>query len=249
MRIFLFTALRALRTQQQERLPTQQGNPAGGYESTIHRLRYRCAVVCVGLLSLWGANLFAQSDPLALQQQAIRRIDDFIDNFRRSGDFQSRRADLLQADAELSQSNRVLAERGDWKNLALGLIKQGTAWRMQGQWPRAIALYEQAAQAAQRAGHTGHHADALSWKALAESSRNNLGQAQVDAMQALRLAEASKDKTLLARALNVLGVVQGAQRDLAGAADTANREIAVAAEAADPMASYYAYLNRSDVYL
>ena len=94
-----------------------------------------------------------------------------------------------------------------------------------------------------------HQADALAWSALADSSRRNLGQAFADATEAVRLAGQADDKDVLARALDVLGTVQIAQGDLAGAADTLNREVAVAAQAKDPMAPYYAYLNRSDVYL
>src|SRR5262245_9948927 len=91
----------------------------------------------VGLASLilLPALAAAQGDPLALQQQAIRRIDAFIDHFRKTDDRRSRLPDLAQADAELTASNRALAARGEWATLAHGLIKQGHIYRMQGQWP------------------------------------------------------------------------------------------------------------------
>jgi CHAT domain-containing protein len=190
----------------------------------------------------------AQSDPIALQKRAIERIDGFVDQFRKTGDPRSRLSDLAQADAELGASNQMLAARGDWPALALGLTKQGHIYRMQSQWPNAIALYQQAEEAAKRARNVAHQADALAWKALAESSRRNVGQAFADATQAVRLAEGISDKDVLARALDVLGTVQIAQGNLAGASDTLNREVTVAAQAKDPMASYFAYLNRSDVY-
>jgi CHAT domain-containing protein len=204
-----------------------------------------------GLLSLllFSSVAAAQGDPLALQQQAIRRIDDFVDHFRKTGDMRSRLPDLAQAEAELAASNRMLAARGDWSALALGLIKHGHVYRMQGQWPNAIALYQQAEEAAKRGRDVVRQADALAWRALAESSRRNVGQAFADAMQAVRLAETADDKEVLARALDVLGTVQIAQRDIAGAADTLNREVEVARQAKDSMTAYYAYLNRSDVYL
>ena len=201
------------------------------------------------LLFTLCAQALAQGDPLALQQQAIRRIDAFVETFRKTGDIRSRMGDLAQADRELVASNQMLADRGDWAALALGLIKQGHIQRMQSNWVPAIALYRQAGEAARRAGSVVHQADALAWGALAEASRPNLGQALTDATQAVRLVESTGDKDLLARALDVLGTVQLGQRDLAGAADTLNREVAVAAQAKDPMASYFAYLNRSDVYL
>jgi CHAT domain-containing protein/tetratricopeptide (TPR) repeat protein len=204
-----------------------------------------------GLLSLllFSSVAAAQGDPLTLQQQAIRRIDDFVDHFRKTGDMRSRLPDLAQAEAELAASNRMLAARGDWSALALGLIKHGHVYRMQGQWPNAIVLYQQAEEAAKRGRDVVRQADALAWRALAESSRRNVGQAFADAAQAVRLAETADDKEVLARALDVLGTVQIAQRDIAGAADTLNREVEVARQAKDSMTAYYAYLNRSDVYL
>ena len=201
------------------------------------------------LLLLFCPPAFAQGDPVTLQQQAIRRIDGFVEAFRKTGDMRSRLRDLALAERELAASNQALAARGDWNALAFGLIKQGQIQRMQSNWAPAIALYRQAGEAARRAGNTVHQADALAWSALAESSRNNLGQASADATQAVRLAESTGDKDLLARALDILGSVQIGQRDLAGASDTLNREVEIAAQAKDPMTAYFAYLNRSDVYL
>ena len=201
------------------------------------------------LLFLLCAPAFAQGDPLALQQQAIRRIDAFVEAYRKTGDMRSRLGDLALAERELAASNQALAARGDWNALALGLIKQGHIPRMQGNMAPAITLYRQAGEAARRGGSVLHQADALAWSGLAESSRSNLGQAFADATQAVRLAETTGDKDLLARALDILGTVQIGQGNLAGAADTLNREVEIAAQASDPMAAYFAYLNRSDVYL
>src|SRR6185503_2120787 len=130
----------------------------------------------------------AQDDPVALQRLAITRIDAFVDQFRKTGDMRSRLRDLAQADAELSASNRLLAARGDWSALAFGLMKQGHVYRMQGQWQNAIPFYRQAEDAAKRARNTVHQADALAWRALAQSSQRNVGQALADATEAVRLA-------------------------------------------------------------
>jgi CHAT domain-containing protein/tetratricopeptide (TPR) repeat protein len=203
-------------------------------------------LVCLLILP---ATAVAQGDALALQQQAIRRLDGFVDHFRRTGDMRSRLPDLAQAEAELAASNRALAARSDWSALALGLTKQGHVHRMQAQWPNAVALYQQAEDAAKRGRDVVRQADALAWRALAEASRRNVGQAFTDASQAVRLAETTDDKEVLARALDVLGTVQIAQRDLTGAADTLNREVDIARQVKDPMTAYYAYLNRSDIYL
>ena len=69
-----------------------------------------------------------------------------------------------------------------------------------------------------------------------------------DATEAVRLAETTADKDILAQALDVLGTAQLAQGDVAAAAATLNREVTVAAEAKKPMAAWFAYSNRSDVY-
>ncbi len=155
---------------------------------------------------------------------------------------------MVQAETDLAASNAMLRARGDWVALALGLIKQGHTYRMQSQWQNAITLYQRAEQAAKSGGDVVRQADALAWKGLAESSRKNMGQALADAAQAVKLAETSDDKDVLARALDVLGNVQLDQGDLVGAADTLNRAFAPASQAKDPMAMYYAYFDRSDVY-
>ena len=207
--------------------------------------------VAAGLLGLLLCSSIAaaQGDPLALQQQAIRRLDAFADHVRKTGDMHSRLSDLAQAEVELASSNRMLTARGDWSALALGLTKHGHVYRIQGQWPNAIALYQQAEEAAKRGHDVVRQADALAWRALAESSRRNVGRAFTDATQAVRLAETTQDKELLARALDVLGMAQIAQRDLVGAADTLNRLVEVARQVGDPMTAYFAYLNRAEVYL
>ena len=148
-------------------------------------------------LSMLASHALGQGDPLALQQQAIRRIDGFIEAFRKTGDMRSRIPDLAQAERELAASNQALAARGDWDALALGLIKQGHTQRMQSNWAPAIGLYSQAGEAARRAGNVVHQADALAWRALADSSRRNVGQAFTDASQAVRLAETAGDKDVL----------------------------------------------------
>jgi CHAT domain-containing protein len=210
------------------------------------------ALISIVLLILFSTGAAAQTpvnDPLELQKRAVARIDSVIDRFRRTGDTRLQISELVQAGAELSISNRALAASQSWSALAFGLIKQGHVHRLQGQWPDAIALYQSAQEAATRGRDLVRQGDALAWRALAESSRRNLGPALSIATQAVQLAETTSDKDVLARALDVLGSVQIAQLNLVGAGDTTNREVAVAEQATEPTAAYYAYLNRSDVYL
>ena len=183
----------------------------------INRRVTCCA--CLGALLVLSSHVrpaAAQSDALELQKRAIARIDAYVDFFRKTGDMRSQLGQLAQADAELTASNRLLATRGDWTNLAVGMMKQGHVHRMQGQWADAIVFYRAAEQAALRARNVVHQSDALAWRALTESSQSNVGQALADATESVRLAQNLGDNDLLARALDVLGTVQLQQQDPGG---------------------------------
>ncbi len=210
--------------------------------------RILLAEVFLSLLAL-APPAVAQGDALALQQQAIRRIDGFVDHFRKTGDRRSHAGDLAQAEAELVASNRIFAERGDWGALAFGLMKQGAVQRIEGNWQPAIALYLQSEEAAKRARSVAQQAESMAWRALAESSRGNHGAAGEAATQAVRLAESVKDKDLLFKTVQILGSVQIGQGNLIGAADSLDRALELAPALKDPLQPYFAYLDRSDVYL
>ena len=205
-------------------------------------------VLCWCVFAAFALTAAAQGDPLELQRRAIQRIDAVVDHARKTGELASRTPDLTQAEAELAASNQLLAGRGDWLPLALGLIKQGHCYRLQGQWDRSISFYDLAEKTALRAGNPGRQAEALTWKASSETSRRNLGQAAADARQAVQLAEKAADNDLLAHALEVLGIVQLYQLDLGAASDTFNRTVSVAQKARDPLKLHYAYLGRAEVY-
>ena len=191
----------------------------------------------------------AQEDPLELQRRALQRIDAVVDHARKTGELASRLPDLTQAEAELAKSNQMLAARGDWLPLALGLIKQGHCYRLQGQWDRSIPFYDLAEKAALRGGTRHGRPRPSRGRPTSETSRRNLGQAAADARQAVQLAEKAADNDLLAHALEVLGLVQVEQLDLAGASDTFNRDVSVAQKARDPLKLYYAVSGRAEVYL
>jgi len=207
----------------------------------------RCSAALLCVLAC-AAPVVGQGDPLELQRRAVQRIDGFVDQVRRGADVRIGLAELALAERELAASNLALAARGDWAALAVGLIKQGHISRMQSQWPNAIAFYQQAEEAAKRARHVAHQADALAWRALAHTNNRNVAQALADATAAVRLADTVDDKDIQARALDVLGGAQVAQGDLAGAAATIGKEVSIAAQAKDPAAIYYAYFNRGDVF-
>ena len=221
--------------------------------STHMSARGAAHLATAALLCLCACAAPAQPDPLAQQQRANQRLEAWLDQARRSGDFQAGRDTLIQLEADYAQSNAALAQRGLTKELALGQIKQGSVWRIQGQLARATALYTQAAATARRGGHVAMEADALGWLAFALLSDGQLGQALTEVTRALGLAETAGQADVLARVLDVYASVQIAQRDLPGAAATLEREVVLAATLPAgldaTMASFYALLNRSDVYL
>ena len=187
--------------------------------STDSRLGRTLALLTL-LLMVSAAGAAAQApppnDPLELQKRAVARIDSVVDRFRRTGDTRLQISELVQAGTELPASNRALAARQNWSALAFGLIKQGHVYRLQGQWAEAIAFYQSAQEAATRGRDVVRQSDALAWRALAESSRRNLGPAVSIATQAVQLAETTSDKDILAQALDVLGSAQIAQLNLVG---------------------------------
>ena len=210
-------------------------------------------VVLIALAVLTCAAVETESaaaeSAVDMQKRAIARINSYVEHVRRTGDRSSLVPELAMADLDLIASNQQLAAQGDWSAVSLGLIKRGTLYRMQAQWSPAINLYTEAVTAAVRAGNSERQSDALAWRAMAESSARNVGAALKDAQEAVRIGETIKDKEVFARTLDVLGTVQIAQGDLAGAAQSLNREVAVASQTADPMNLYFAYSSRSDVYL
>ena len=195
-----------------------------------------------------AVHSFAQDDPLALQQQAIKRIDAYLDFVRKTGDFKTKIPELAQADNELTQSNGIFETRKDWPALALGLIKQGSIFRLQNQYPKAITLYKKAEEVAKLAQNGVRQAEALSFIALTELNTKNYGPALADASEAVRLAEATGDMEILEDALHTLGNVQIDVRDFDGAAETVNREIEATEKTKDLLRQYSAYYNRSCVY-
>ena len=195
----------------------------------------------VGLLGLLlnCSPAAAQGDPVALQQQAIRRLDGFVDHFRKTGDMQSRLPELAQAEAELAASNRALAARGDWSALAIGLTKQGHVYRMQGHSPTPSR------STSRRRRQPGAGAMSCGKPTPSPGERWRSRRAGTSARRTptprRRSGWPRRPRTRRSwPALSIfLGTVQIAQRDLAGASDTVNREVEVARQAKDPMAAYF----------
>ena len=204
------------------------------------------AVLLLAALLATGTSLEA-ADPSALQRDAIAKIDAFVDYFRKTGDYRSRIADLTEAERQLRASIDGFGARGDLANAALSFIKLGQIQRMQGKWEAARLDYEQAEVAAHSANQPAYQAKALVGRAQTEAELHNFSAAQASAERAVDLASPVEDKTYLFDALDILAQLQMKQGNLNAAAESLNRAFSLPGIKDDLL--YYAYLDRSDVYL
>jgi hypothetical protein len=145
-------------------------------------------------------------------------------------------------ESDLAQSNDVLRKMGDDVGLAAGLVKQGDAQRLMKDPARAASLYGEAASAAERAGHAGYQADALSGKALAESSNRQMDDALRDAQRAVPLAQASGNTDALSSAFRTITYVHTERKNFSDAEKASKQQFQAAAGAKDEIASYTAYM-------
>ena len=190
----------------------------------------------------------AEDDVTLLQQRAIARIDAFVEHFRKTGDFQSRVADLQQAESELTASNQAFTAHGNWSAVAQGLVRLGQIQRMRTHWESALTHYRQAESTARRANDAATQARALIGLAQTEAQLRDYGSVAAHAAQAVNLSEPLADRKLLFDALSVAGQIQVSHGNLNAAVDTLNRALAVARELKDEASLFYSHLDRADVY-
>lgn len=199
-------------------------------------------------LVVCASSVHSAPDPKQLQDQAIKRIDLFVEHFRKTGDFKTRVADLLlPAQNDLRASYQAFSAQGDLAGAALSLIKLGSIQRMLGQWQPALEVYQAAVKTARAAKHAGHQAEALTGLAQAEDSSRNSASALAHIDEAVELAGTLSDKKYSFDALSVKGSILIRQGNLAAAADILNRALALGPELKEEKL-FYAYLDRGDVY-
>ncbi len=214
------------------------------------RIRALLLTIAAGTLALAGLATAAGAaeDPVRLQQQAIKRIDAFVDHFRKTGDYRSRSADLVTAQGELVACYQGFMAQGDLANAALCLLKLGDTQRMQSRWQPALEVYREAEKVARQARDETHLARALMRQAQVETSTSDHTAALAHIDQSIRAAEPLPDRSLLFNAHDVKAQIQAAQGDLAGAADSLNRAFTVVEQIADESLLFYGYFDRADVY-
>jgi CHAT domain-containing protein len=206
-----------------------------------------CAVIV--LESIPSSVCDALSDPVALQQRGIKRIDNFIDQFRKTGDRVTLLGELQKAAEELSTSYEAFTRSRDLGAAALSLIKLGDIQRIQDKWQQAVNFYDKAYELAQQASHRAHQAKARMGRARAEASGlRDYGAAAAHIEEAVQLSAALEDKGYLFDALDLKAQIQVSRGDLIAAADTLNRAFTVAELLNDQSRLFYGHLDRAEIY-
>jgi tetratricopeptide (TPR) repeat protein len=199
-------------------------------------------------LAIFSHLAWAQADPLALQQEAIKRIEGYIEHFRKTGDQQSRLGDLAQAADDLTASSQQFLQQGDEAAAALSLIKCGDALRIQSR-ADAAESYREGLRLAQKTNHRLNQVLALIGLGRTETNLlKDYGAAGPHFEEAVRLSESLSDRTPLFNALGGLGNVQFDKGELITAADTYNRCFTLIPALKDQSLALFAYLDRGEVY-
>ncbi len=211
----------------------------------------RPATLLCYFLAFSGSTAVAATltDAQSLQDQAVARIDRFIDHFRRTFDRSSLRQELIQAERELQDSIRLFRRGGALESAGQSLVKLGDSRRYLDNWDSAIGAYQEAIQTTREV-----NAPAVVCKALLGHARALLygkispGQGLQLVEQALPIAKSLEDRNCLFDAWDLLAQIQIAQGDLIGAADSMNRAFSLENSIKDDKLLFYAYLDRADIY-
>lgn len=217
------------------------------------RLHVRSYTGRLGLLVVFVAIIFspcyAQDDAASLQRRSIQSIDSFMENFRKTGDLQSLRPQLQQAEKDLLISAQAFIDNGDLANATVSLLKLGTAQRLQQRWELAEASFKQAHKCAVQGANTDNQAKALNGMAMVEYlGLRNYDAAATHLEESIRLSSSSADKKILFDALDLKAQLQESRGDLIAAAATINRAHEVALGLNDEVSLYFAVLDRASIH-
>jgi CHAT domain-containing protein len=212
------------------------------------KILFFCAFF-LGLLVASSVIHASVNDPRVLQEQAIARIDHYLDNFRRTFDQHSLRHELIQAADELEESIELFRRDNARQDTAHSLVKLGDVRRYLNEWDSAIHTYEEAARAARAASAPGVECKALLGNARTHLYGNKTSGPALELVRlAVPLAQQANEPSYIFDAWDLLAQVQIAEGDLVGAADSMNRAFAVKEAIIDDKQLFYGYLDRADVY-
>ncbi|MBM4207340.1 MAG: hypothetical protein FJ190_04750 [Gammaproteobacteria bacterium] len=207
----------------------------------------------------------AGDDAAIIQQRAIKRMENIVEHFLRTGDSTSQANEFQQTQNELTESYNAFVRNGDGASAALSLIKLGDVLRIQNKWQDAKTNYQQGYDLAKRAGHNENQARARLGQAKAEQfsldeiSNNvlarqlpiapqlNYSTALAFAEEAVQLSSALKDKRLLSDTLDTQGSILRSSGDFDAAHKVLTRSISAAQDSGDETKLFYGYFDRAAV--
>lgn len=227
--------------------------------------KYYDVLACVFMGVGFIGPAHAIDDAAIIQQRAIKRMENIIEHFLRTGDSTGQANEFQEAQNELTDSYNAFVRSGDNASAALSLIKIGDMLRMQNKWQDAKTNYQQGYNFAKRAGHNENQArarlgqakaeqfslDESSTKALARqlpiALRLNYSTALAYAQEAVQLSSVLKDKRLLSDALDTQGSILRSSGDLDAASTVLTRAISAAQDSGDETKLFYGFFDRAAV--
>ncbi len=218
------------------------------------RVPLLCACLCIlgcSTVSPPAAQRHPDSvEAQALHDQAVVRLDRYVDHFRRTSDLQALQPELALAEAELMKSIELNRLQAANVAVARSLVKLGDFCRYRNDWDRAISTYIEATQLALGAGAADVESKALMGHAKALMIGKGAAAEGTPLIErAIHLATGLPDRSYLFDAWQLLANAQEAHGDLVASADSLNRAFAAVVDrVGEDKLVFYGYLDRAGVY-
>ena len=207
-------------------------------------------MLCCLMLAAALPPAFGQvgSDPQALQNSGIAKIDTWTDYVRRTGDAKSTVSELAAAQADLKASFDLFTQQKDYAGASLSATKLANIERLLNQWRQAVPIYQTAVQLAKLAGRTDYQTTALSNLSWSELQLGETDAAEEHVREAVRLGADCGNKEFYFEALDTAGEVEAKRNDLVAAGDYLDRALAMSGQIDDKKKLYLGYMDRGDIY-
>jgi CHAT domain-containing protein len=212
------------------------------------------------------------NDPEILQKHAIEQIEQYREHFYRTGERESLRPTLQQAEGELQASYDAFIAKGDSASAALSKIYLGkienirsveqlsisatahgmnmaSAQPIETHNKAAMELFRAAFELAKKANHPGNEAKALMGLGRTDGlDLGNVTDGAADASEAIRVASQAGDEDDLFDALTLAAELELQRGRMAAASSYLDRAMGMQSRVKRRVLVYYAYMDRSNIY-
>lgn len=230
----------------------------------------KATVLCCLIFSAKLA--MARDDPEKLQRQGMERVEQYREHFYRTGERDSLRPQLEQAERELKASYEGFVARGDLAAAALSEIQLGrienirsvesldiatasqginmaSAQPIETHNDAAVRLYSTARELGKKANDPGNEAKALMGLARTDGlNRGNVSDGVEDVTEAIRLATRAGNDDDLFDALDLAAQLELKRGRLAAASAYLDRAMGMRQRVKKKLLAYFAYRDRADIY-